>query len=808
MIKASLALAALSFCLLSQADEIFRSGFEKGLEGWTVLNGAEMVSVCEEDAASGSKSLQIIDESETKGATVVSDFIPAKKGLYRLSWKMKFMKGYGPGVQIEFFDSGKNSIGTSSMGFSSKPKSETEWFPFSLDGNSWKESTAYVRVKIGSWGSQVNCFRADDVILEALPSEPIPPPWKPQYKIKPDETAKLTPADVVGPDGVVYPNWTRAGVQGGIPDLKEARIAKLEDFGGRPDDKLDDGAAIEKAAASLLPGGGVVQLGKGLYHLDRPICLKGSGIVLRGAGMDQTKIDFRYALPSDGIDFFGLKPGQPLFYESNIHVLCQPKGLREIKLKANGIQVGAWERSVHSGNSFSLIQNLTKFKDKVKPGDLKLVAEADYDGGKTVTKSLSVKLSSEESKEPQYRMPFAAIQMLNDGPGFEGEEMLLAADGKRGDTQITLSEAAAATLKPGDLITVRAQETERRRAEVRNACNWGVYRNYLVFVKGVSGAKVELDQPLRIEFPTIDGSFARKSRYISGCAVEGFTIESSCDLWFTSIEIRNAVNCWARNVKVVKCGRNPVYFANAKFCTVENCVFDDAWFKGGGGTAYAGWEFCYDCLMQNVETFKLRHAPLLQWSASGNVIRNGVFHDSDAQWHSGWTNENLIENCVIHSDTTSNGGYGFGMWASPPEDGAHGPNGPRNVVYNCDVRSLKDGLWLGGMNENWIVEHNRFEVKSGVGVFLKTFGFDHVIKGNSFVLLDGKSPGVLLSSPDCTGVELVDNLVYGGGGKLYEGLIAPAVNKENRVLPLNEEAPRPEPEVPSIYEWQLKNAKR
>jgi hypothetical protein len=86
----------------------------------------------------------------------------------------------------------------------------------------------------------------------------------------------------------------------------------------------------------------------------------------------------------------------------------------------------------------------------------------------------------------------------------------------------------------------------------------------------------------------------------------------------------------------------------------------------------------------------------------------------DGQWHSGWTNENLFENCVIES-SSNNGAYGYGLWASPPEDEAHGPNGPRNVVYNCDISSPKAGLWMGGMNENWLILYNRFRVDSGPG---------------------------------------------------------------------------------------------
>jgi len=42
------------------------------------------------------------------------------------------------------------------------------------------------------------------------------PPWQGQYKIKPEQKVRFTAADVVGPDGIVYPNWTKCGVQGGM----------------------------------------------------------------------------------------------------------------------------------------------------------------------------------------------------------------------------------------------------------------------------------------------------------------------------------------------------------------------------------------------------------------------------------------------------------------------------------------------------------------------------------------------------------------------------------------------------------------
>ncbi|MBM4029277.1 MAG: hypothetical protein FJ280_28355 [Planctomycetes bacterium] len=204
--------------------------------------------------------------------------------------------------------------------------------------------------------------------------------------------------------------------------------------------------------------------------------------------------------------------------------------------------------------------------------------------------------------------------------------------------------------------------------------------------------------------------------------------------------------------------------------------------------------------MENVETFKMRHAPCFQWATSGCVIRKSVFHGSDAQWHAGWTNENLIEQCLVES-VQGNGGYGYGMWASPPEDAAHGPNGPRNVVYNCDIRSTKAGLWMGGMNENWLILHNRFVVDSGPGVSAKTFSFDHIIRGNVFVLKDGKSAMIHLATADCIGVEALGNTLYGGNGRLVSGPGTLLSSEGNQTLPLSD-PPRPQPRIPSIYEWQ------
>jgi hypothetical protein len=195
----------------------------------------------------------------------------------------------------------------------------------------------------------------------------------------------------------------------------------------------------------------------------------------------------------------------------------------------------------------------------------------------------------------------------------------------------------------------------------------------------------------------------------------------------------------------------------------------------------------------------------VQWSASGNVIRNSVFHGSDAQWHAGWTSENLFENCRVEA-AGQHGTYGNGGWASPPSDKAHGPEGPRNCVYACDLEAPKCGLWLGGMNEGWLILYNRI-VAAGPGIHAKQSSFDHTIRGNAISLSQPKQPAVHLATADCTGVEIEGNRVYGGSGQVVGGAGRPLVERDNQLLPAAKEIPRPAPPVPSIFEWQRQQSR-
>ena len=654
-------------------------------------------------------------------------------------------------------------------------------------------------------------FLTSCLFLLALSAEgQSPVPWERQYKIKPSENARLTAADVVGPDGIVYPDWTKCGVQGGIPKVKA--VAKLEDFGGKADDSIDDSQALAKACEAVgKNGGGAILLGEGTYYLDRPVTVRRDNVVIRGKGPEKTRLIFRYAIPKNGVVFFNPPAGSKVGPNTRIEMHAAPAGIEMTKLHKGLMKmtivigdktIGTWTRSKHSGNTFYCVVTGQDALAKVAGGKHILKGIAEYSDGKIRTGQIPITLDpkfNDTSLVPNSR---AAITFL--GTGTTGPQIKLAKDGKRGDTKLQLQTTSG--LRKEDSIIIEGPGTVRWKKITQNAREKNGYWRYnALVIEAVEGNTVSLNQPLRLEYPIIDGSYVQKTSPIQRCGVESLYIEQTENLWISTVVFYNGWNCWAKNVTVRKCGRNPVYGTWAKWCEIRDCTFDDAWFKGGGGTAYTGWQQSWDCLTENIVTFKMRHAPLFQWAAAGNVIRKSTFHESDAQWHSGWTNENLMEQCVITS-VLGHGGYGYGMYGSRPSNVSHGPSGPRNVVYNCDVSSPKEGLWMGGMNENWIILHNRFTVDSGPGVYANTVSFDHIIRNNTFILKDGKSPMVHLGSADCVGIEIEDNTLHGGNGQTIAGPAKPGIIKNNKALPLSE-APRPQPAVQSIYEWQLRNAK-
>jgi hypothetical protein len=624
------------------------------------------------------------------------------------------------------------------------------------------------------------------------------PPFPGTYKIHPDEKDKLTAADVVGPDGIVYPDWRQTGIVGGIPVLPATM--KIEDFGGRANSDGDSApalqAAIDRASSQ---GGGVIALGKGVYYLDHPVFVRSDHVIIRGAGKDRTRLVYRYNDLDSGPVFVSPQPGATVTRDSWIEADADPGDgkLKNLVLFADDRQVGQLAQSTSPEYAVSLMG--AKLLNLIGDGPHTLKAVATYSDGRVTTKTLDIVANAKVNGGPLRAPPYNGIGALNFyGVTPFGATFLLAQDAKRGDTSLVVAPGSG--LQAGDKIQITAPATLRWNALVKNGCKWGYYRENEYKIQSVEGDKIFLSQALRIDFPKIDGSFVRKIEPIIDCGVEDFTLEQPRNVWINGIVFQNAWNCWARGVRVNKAGHQPILMSPAKFCEIRDCEVNDAWWKGGG-SAYVGWERAYDCLMDNMTASDIRHGPIVNWACSGDVIRDSVFHGSDMQWHAGWTNEVLFENCKVESKVGS-GGYGNGGWSSPPEDPSHGPEGPRDVVYHCDISSVKLGLWMGGMNENWIIAYNRFVVGAGPAVVARTASFDHIIHDNVFYLSKPSPWAFYLATPDCIGWEVTSNKIY-GASTLTGGNAKLALDRDNQLLPAGTEIPGvPKPPVPSIFEWE------
>jgi hypothetical protein len=765
--------------------------FEKGLEGWDTEGDGEMSKAVPEAAKNGKLGLRITDDNPKSGSSLASPKFPVIPGKeYRVRCQARMSGGGGGiGLYLQFFDAEGKQIEQNPPEMAGLPSVTT-----------WKQVDygAYAPVNAASWRIWFHSYNAakvtedvDDVVMYEADGSATNRPWPPQYRIRSEEKARLTAADLVGPDGIVYPDFRRAGVPGGIPELP----VKV-DLTGKISPNSDISAILEREADALgRSGGGVLYIPAGTYRLENDVLITNHRVVLRGAGTNKTRLLFTYAVPRGVVKFYRLKPAEAF---NVIEIHADPKDLKALIVEADGKEVGRKNWQVHWGNTYSMRVGRSSVFAKVGAGKRTITGKAVYANGETVKADIELMVSP-DPVEPPTILPSQSGAISFAGT-VEGERFGLSKDGLRGEMEVTLSNASS--FKAGDRFELTGPATPRWNELIKNACAWGSYRVNQYEVLSVSGNTLKLGQPLRLEFPLVDGSYVRKIRPVLGGGVEDLYLEQTENLWINTVSFSRTWGTWARRVHVRMAGKNPVYLLDSKFGEIRDCVFDDAWYKGGGGTAYAGVEVSYDCLLDGLVTFGYRHAPDFNWACSGNVVRRGRFISSDAQWHSGWCNENLFEDCVIQPDG-KDGDYGFGFFSTAPEDDAHGPIGPRNVVYNCDFKSPKDGGILSGMNEGWLLLHNRFVVEKGVGLSMRLSSFDHIIKGNVFVFPNGAEQAILIKDPSCVGNEVVSNRAY--GAKAMVGGRGKAEKESgNEVFPY-QDAPRPKPAVPSIYEWQRKN---
>ncbi len=638
-------------------------------------------------------------------------------------------------------------------------------------------------------------------------------PWKGTYK-KPDP---LTAADVVGPDGIVYPNFSYSGM---TSEYKEpTNIVKLKEFGAVPGKDIYQ-PLNNAVKAAVKQGGAIIRIEPGKYILSHPVLIKDSNIIIKGSGNSgpqATTIHFSYDLKDREIKYYSpSKEGQTLGAKDRIAVharLNYPKNGKEksvLTLFLNGKKVRQMSAERYVTGLFELAFPVAKLEQAgLISGSNTLSTEVTWKDGTVSKLSRSFVYDPAKPKQREHITAIGALIFEGKCPSAGAEnypqkEWSLLKMAKRGGKELELAETPKG-LKPGMLIYVctTADNEWLKQINARKPFRNAIRRTMLT-VEKVDGKVVKVKEPLRMDFPATQTWVAHISPIINS-GVQSLKLFCDNPTWISSMFIRYAWNCQVKDVIFIKPGRNAIDMKLSKNSEIRNVEVHDAWYKDGGGTNYFAFETTFDCVADGIKASKMRHAPNFQWGSTGCVIRNGYFKDSDMQLHAGWPVENLVENCTIIS-RSGNGSYGYGIFINGPMSTIHGPQGPRNVVYNSKVNSIAPCIWLGGSDEGYVFAYNTFTCYKGPAIVAQLAAFDHTFIGNEFFTYDPDPAAVLLTTPDCTGNDFIDNIFHGKIKTLFAGAIKPAVDKNNKIIT----SPTPvgtKPPVPSIYLWQKQHCK-
>lgn len=181
--------------------------------------------------------------------------------------------------------------------------------------------------------------------------------WPSQYTIRPWEASRLTASDVVGPDGIVYPNFTGVGVTGGIPDVNNGTVRatytvfNVKNYGATGDGSTNDDTAVASAAAAARANASAVNKSilyfpSGTYILRVPILFSKSNVVVDGDGPTSTVLKIATDTAQSG-SLITFKTG--LIYTGYLNATSSiPRGATTATFNldpaTNGYTVGSWAR--------------------------------------------------------------------------------------------------------------------------------------------------------------------------------------------------------------------------------------------------------------------------------------------------------------------------------------------------------------------------------------------------------------------------------------------------------------------------------
>ncbi|MEV4974841.1 glycosyl hydrolase family 28-related protein [Streptomyces scopuliridis] len=319
----------------------------------------------------------------------------------------------------------------------------------------------------------------------------------------------------------------RAGSHAGARSLPRYRVvADVRAYGAKGDGSVDDAPAINRAlAAAAERGGGTVSIPPGTYRIDDVIRIAHSGVVLRGAGSDRTKLYATRNL-TEVIGPYGSRYGgdkSSWSWAGGLIWLCPQERWDTL---TTAIKARNWPFEGWTGNARDEWRTLTAVA-RGKRGD------------RSVTVQDASKLR---------RGQFVLLQLAD-------------------DTDHTLLEHIAGG-GPGP---------EAYDWPAMTKLTSYVPYEWPVRITAVRGREVTLERPLPLDVrPEWDPKFTTSVTPLTGSGVEGLTLEAVetpqsphlLDKGYNGVAFQCAYDCWAEDV-VVRHVDNGFGLIGASACTLR-----------------------------------------------------------------------------------------------------------------------------------------------------------------------------------------------------------------------------------------------
>ena len=189
---------------------------------------------------------------------------------------------------------------------------------------------------------------------------------------------------IFGHDALVYLSWIVVAVSSYYlfrtrPGLTVRAVGE--------DPASAEAAGVNVAMLDII---GAQETIRDVYHLDRPVILSCDGVVIRGQGVDTTKLVFRYGGPEGGVGFFQPADDDVVGPYTPLEAHAKPDGLRRIAILAAGQVLTERAYHAHWGGTF-MIRTFGIALRRLPPGYIQLTAIAEWEGGRRAESKITVR---------------------------------------------------------------------------------------------------------------------------------------------------------------------------------------------------------------------------------------------------------------------------------------------------------------------------------------------------------------------------------------------------------------------------------